>query len=346
MGKGWSGNFFEDFTVGQKWACPTPRTIRSGDAALYTALTGDRTPAYCGPSGLVHPLVTFHAVFGQTVRYISLNARANLGYAGIVWGAPVALGDTLSTTLEVVGLKENSTKTTGVVYVHTVGRNQKGDEVLSFWRWVMVHKRGDAPTPYLDAPVVPEMPKAVGPDVLTLSTEALSTPDETGGHYFFEDYAKGERVLHGDGMAVNPSDHMSFTRLFQNSAKVHFDLRGMNGKPLVYGGYIISIAYAAAFNGFENRLGIAGINAGSHTAPCFAGDTVYAFTDVVDSYDPGHDWPIGALRCRLIAVKNADVSEDFAVQVEDPEKPGKPKLNPAVVLDLDFWEWVAKRPDA
>ena len=103
--KGWTGNYFEDFEMGAKWVCPVPRTIRSGDVAAYVALTGDRTPYYCGPSDRVHPMVVFHAIFGQTVRQISLNARANLGYADIRWLAPVSRGDTLTTEIEVVGLK-------------------------------------------------------------------------------------------------------------------------------------------------------------------------------------------------------------------------------------------------
>ncbi|MEI2828072.1 MAG: hypothetical protein V9F04_17930, partial [Dermatophilaceae bacterium] len=49
-----------------------------------------------------------HVVFGKTVPDVSLNAVANLGYAAGVFGAPVYPGDTLTTTSEVIGLKENS----------------------------------------------------------------------------------------------------------------------------------------------------------------------------------------------------------------------------------------------
>ena len=94
-GKGWQGNYFEDFALGTRLDCPPDRTLTAGDAAAYIALTGDRTAAFCGSSQQAHPLVVFHTVFGQTVRPISLNARANLGYAGIRWGAPVFFGDTL-----------------------------------------------------------------------------------------------------------------------------------------------------------------------------------------------------------------------------------------------------------
>ena len=345
--KGWRGNFFEDFSVGQKLACATPRTLTSGDVALYIALTGDRTPAYCGPSGLVHPLVTFHAVFGQTVRAISLNARANLGYADVRWGAPVRVGDTLSTSLEGIGLRENASKETGIVYVRTAGTNQRGEIVLSFSRWVMVRKRGTDATSYLDAPVVPTLPPKVEPDSLAsfaaaiAAAGALPEPVATGGCYRFGDYAVGERIVHFDPMSVNPSDHMSLTRLFQNSAKVHFDAHGMSGKPLVYGGVVISHGYAASFNGIENRLGIAAVNAGTHAAPTYAGDTLYTFTNVVDSAELTPD--VGALRLRMLVVKNHDVGADpIEPDVDDPQRPGKTKLHAAIVLDLDYWELVLR----
>lgn len=337
MQKGWTGNYFEDFEVGARWTCPIPRTMRSGITAAYVALTGDRTPVYCGPSGRVHPLVSFHSIFGQTVRQISLNARANLGYADIRWTGPVSLGDTLSCELEIIGLKENSSGTTGVVWVKNTGRNDAGDTVLTFYRWVMVKKRGTDPTPYKDAPVVPTLPKEVAAEDLWVDTDLIPDSETTGGRWTFGDYEVGERVQHFDGMVVNPSDHMALTRLFQNSAKVHFDAHAMDGKPLVYGGVIISHAYASAFNGFENRLGIVAINSGAHANPTYADDTIYAWTDVLDTAEVADG--VGALRLRTVAVKNLDPSrEEIPLMVDNPKKPGRQKHHPNVVLDLDYWE--------
>ena len=70
----------------------------------------------------------FHIVFGKTVPDISLNAVANLGYAACRFLAPVYPGDTLSSASEVIGLKENSNRQTGVVYVRSRGFNQHGDD--------------------------------------------------------------------------------------------------------------------------------------------------------------------------------------------------------------------------
>src|SRR6202011_5449973 len=121
-----NGNFFEDFALGQKIRHATPRTVTAGDFALYTALYGSRfavqsSAAFAAaigypPAPICHLLV-FHVVFGKSVPDISLNAIANLGYAACRFLAPVYPGDTLSAVSEVIGLKENSSRKTGVVYV-------------------------------------------------------------------------------------------------------------------------------------------------------------------------------------------------------------------------------------
>ena len=83
-------------------------------------------------------------VFGKTVPDVSLNAVANLGYADCRFLKPVYPGDTLDAVSEVIGLKENSNKKTGIVYVRSRGFNQDGEVVLDYARWVMVRKRDEA----------------------------------------------------------------------------------------------------------------------------------------------------------------------------------------------------------
>jgi 2-methylfumaryl-CoA hydratase len=339
--KGAVQNFFEDFALGQVFTCPTPRVLTDGDRVAYIALTGDRTPLYCNVRGLVHPLIVFHTVLGQTVRQISLNAVANLGYAGLVWKNPVRVGDEISTTAEVVGLKENSNLKSGIVYVQTVGRNQHGEPVLEYIRWVMVKKnRGDA-TSHLENPHMPELPQVVAVHQLTSHPSDQCGISATGGRFWFDDYKIGERIFHMDGITVNASDHMSFARLYQNTARVHFDGILMQGTPLVYGGYPVSLGYAQAYNGLENRLGIAAINAGTHANPVHTGDTLYSFTEVLDC--ARLDGAVGALRLRLIVVKNEHLgAESFTVKTKDES--GREKYHPGVVLDLDYWELMAIQP--
>ena len=118
---------------------------------------------------LIDDLLVFHVVIGKTVNDISLNAVANLGYAQCKFGAPVYAGDTLSTRSTVIGLRENASRESGIVYVRSIGRNQRDDVVLDYVRWVMVRKRDQAwPSP--DA-LVPELAGTVAP----VSTSPVST---------------------------------------------------------------------------------------------------------------------------------------------------------------------------
>src|SRR5947209_12574652 len=153
MTKTIAGNFFEDFHLGQTIRHATPRTVTPGDVALYNALFGARFAPQSSdpfayaigyPSSPVDDLLVFHIVFGKTVPDISLNAVANLGYACCRFLRPVYPGDTLSAVSEVIGLKENSSRKTGIVTVRSIGFDQHGNDVLDYVRWGMVRKREEA----------------------------------------------------------------------------------------------------------------------------------------------------------------------------------------------------------
>src|SRR5690606_2597355 len=108
----------------------------------------------------------------------------------------------------------------------------------------------------------------------------------------------------------------------------------------MYGGHVISVARALSFNGLENGLGIPAFNAGAHANPTFAGDTIYAYSEVLDTADLGRP-DVGALRIRLVASKNVDQpSSELPLKVE---RDGKQIYNPSVVLDLDYWLLMPKR---
>ncbi len=96
------------------------------------------------------------------------------------------------------------------------------------------------------------------------------------------------------GITLEESDHMFSTRLYQNTARVHFDaFAGKNtrfGRRLAYGGHVISLARALSFNGLANGFRVAAINAGSHVAPTFGGDTIYAWSEVLEKASlPGRE---------------------------------------------------------
>ena len=227
------GNFFEDFRVGQEFRHATPRTLTEADAALNVGLYGSRFAVNSSdefarsiglPRAPLDDLLVFHVVIGKTVNDISLNAVANLGYAEFRWGVPVYPGDTLSARSTVLGLRENSNKASGVVWVRSTGTNQKGEMVLDYVRWVMVHKRD--PQAAVGAPVVPKTAPAVAPaDLIVPAGLKLGGYDDgaAGSSHRWEDYEPGERIDHVSGITLEDSDHMFSTRLYQNTARVHFD---------------------------------------------------------------------------------------------------------------------------
>ena len=338
MAKTNPGRFFEDYTLGQTIEHAVPRTVSGGERALYHALYPARhalysSDAFARASGLpgspIDDLAAFHVIFGKTVPDVSLNAVANLGYAEGRWHLPVYAGDTLRSTSEVIGLKQNSNGKTGVVYVRTRGLNQRDETVMDYVRWVMVRKRDvNAPAPET---VVPDLSKSIAASDLVIP-DGLSFADYNftlaGEPHRLSDYTVGEQIDHVDGVTIEEAEHMIATRLWQNTAKVHFDATFRpDGQRLIYGGHVISMARALSFNGLANAQMIVGLNAGAHANPCFSGDTVKAWSEVLDIAEtsaPG----VGAIRLRLVATKGG---APFVLRGEDG------KYDPNVLLDLDYW---------
>ncbi len=338
MAKTNPGRFFEDYTVGETIHHSVPRTVSGGERALYHALYPARHALYssdmfarsCGlPASPLDDMAAFHVIFGKTVPDISLNALANLGYAEGRWRQPVWPGDTLRSRSEVIGLKQNSNGKSGVVWVRTRGMNQRDEVVLDYVRWAMVRKRDpESPAPET---VIPNLARVVDPaDLVIPEGLDFSNYDFTlaGDTHRWGDYELGELIDHVDGVTVEEAEHMMATRLWQNTAKVHFDatLRE-DGRRLIYGGHVISMARALSFNGLANAQIIVGLNGGTHANPCYAGDTIKAWSEVLDKAEtaaPG----VGALRLRLVATKGG-----MPFVLKDAEG----RWRPEVLLDLDYW---------
>ena len=338
MAKTNPGRFFEDYRLGETIQHAVPRTISGGERALYHALYPARHALYSSdefarasglPAAPIDDLAAFHVVFGKTVPDISLNAVANLGYAEGNWRLPVYPGDTLRSESEVIGLKQNSNGKSGVVYVRTRGLNQRDEVVMDYVRWVMVRKSNlEAPAPET---TIPDLQKVIPASDLVIP-EGLDFSDYdftlAGEPHRWGDYAVGETIDHVDGVTIEEAEHMLATRLWQNTAKVHFDATFRpDGQRLIYGGHIISMARALSFNGLANAQMIVGLNGGAHANPCYSGLTVKAWSEVLDKAEtpaPG----VGAIRLRLVATSGG---EPFTLKGEDG------KYLPHVLLDLDYW---------
>jgi 2-methylfumaryl-CoA hydratase len=344
-----AGRYFEDFILNEVIQHATPRTITAGDCALYIALTGERNPLHCSEpfaqslgykATPVDDLLAFHIAFGKTVPDISVNAVANLGYADVRFIQPVFVGDTLCTSSQVIGLRQNSNNKSGVVYVRSTSVNQHGEPVLNWVRWVMVHKNDmSRPAPMT---VVPTLPSFVEPENLRIpSYLSLSKldPKATSGQYVWDDYQIGERINHVAGTTINPAEHSMATRLYQNNARLHFDDYLMKnssfGQRLVYGGIVISACRALSYEGLENAFSILAINGGTHSNPSFAGDTIYTITEVLDKWELNNA-DIGALRLRMVGLKNITPNEINTIKSEQG-------YHQNVVLDLDYTVAMPKR---
>ncbi|WP_298837651.1 MaoC family dehydratase [uncultured Roseobacter sp.] len=332
------GRFFEDYTLGEVIRHAVPRTLSGGERAIYHALYPARHAFYssdefarsCGLNlSPLDDMIVFHTVFGKSVPDISLNAVANLGYAEGRFLQPVWPMDTLRSESEVIGLKQNSSGKTGVVYVRTRGINQHDATVLEFVRWVMVRKRDpNSPAPETR---VPELDTAIAASDLVVPP-GLSFAGYnfglSGEPHRLDDYDIGERIDHVDGVTIEEAEHMMATRLWQNTARVHFDTSARpDGSRLIYGGHVISMARALSFNGLANAQIIVGVNSGAHANPCFAGDTVRAWSEVIDKAEtsaPG----VGAIRLRLVATKGGDA---YSLRDDDG------RYLPHILLDLDYW---------
>ena len=143
-----------------------PKTMwkasRSSIGARFAPQSSDPFAYAIGyPASPVDDLLVFHIVFGKTVPDVSLNAVANLGYADCRFLRAVYPGDTLTAASEVIGLRENSSRKTGVVYLRSSGFKQDGTKVLDYVRWVMVRKRD--PEAFVPTAIAPVLPAFVEP---------------------------------------------------------------------------------------------------------------------------------------------------------------------------------------
>jgi 2-methylfumaryl-CoA hydratase len=185
--------------------------------------------------------------------------------------------------------------------------------------------------------VIPDLPKAVAAEDLVAPAYKTWDPALAGSKWRFGDYETGEKIDHVDGMTVEEAEHQTATRLYQNTAKVHFDAHAQKdsrfGKRLIYGGVVISIARSLSFNGLESAAQMLAINAGTHAGPLFAGDTIYAWSEVLDTAELNET--TGALRLRLVAARNHPCS-DFPLRGDDG------KYHPDVLLDFDYWAAIPK----
>ena len=300
------GNFLEDFRPGHVFRHKVGRTITEGLFNTFTAFDMTTNPLsknrrYAERYGfrglVVPPGLVMAVVFSQSVEDISENARANLEYINMRCGAPVYVGDTIEVTSTVLGIKPSTRdKDRGVVHVQTTGRNQDGDVVLTYERKVQVWKAA------LAAPVSDATLESIPQIACTLRLPAY----DRGRHYgelahltsadtYFEDFNAGDIIEHSRGRVIT-TEHVALTAMLDNTSQVHCNQflidqnpeKYIGGQLIVYGGIPFNLCLGLSCPDVsDNALGDVLYTSGRHTAPVFAGDTVFAATEIRAT----RDWP-------------------------------------------------------
>lgn len=144
------GNFYEDFVVGGQINHALTKTIFESDNNFFSLLTMNHHPVHLNSDYaekkqhgeiLVVGTLVFSVVVGITVPDISGKAIANLEYESIKHLNPVYLNDTIYVHTTIIDKWETSKKDRGIVYVETIAKNQRGEDILSFKRKVLVLKK-------------------------------------------------------------------------------------------------------------------------------------------------------------------------------------------------------------
>ncbi|MBQ2608284.1 MAG: MaoC family dehydratase [Paludibacteraceae bacterium] len=144
------GMYFEEFEVGQEIQHSLSKTIFESDNNLFSLLTMNHHPVHTNLDYaqknqhgqlLVVGTLVFSIVVGMTVPDISGKAIANLGYEDVKHLGPVFVNDTLYARTRILSKRESKSKPDrGIVYVETIGYNQRGEDVISFRRNVLVKR--------------------------------------------------------------------------------------------------------------------------------------------------------------------------------------------------------------
>lgn len=313
-----TGNFLEDFRIGQVFRHKGGKTVNEGLFNSFTEFNMTTNPlaknreyarAYGFDDLVVPPGLVMNVVFSQTVEDISENARANLEYINMRFGAPVYPGDTLEAETTIVGIKPSSKDNDrGVVHVATVGRKQTGEAVIAFERKVQVWK-DDVEAP-VEAAEMAEKPAVECTPVLPAydaGRDYASRAHLSNADTYFEDFTAGDVYEHSRGRMVT-DEHIALTAQLDNTSQVHCNqhlidqnpAKYIGGRLIIYGGLPFNLCLGISCPDIgDNALADVVYTTGRHTGPLFAGDTVFASTEILATEDyPGRE-DLGLLGVQL-----------------------------------------------
>jgi len=288
-----SGPYFDQVHTGQVFTGAPSMTLTPGLAAVHQSILGDRlrlpldaelSAAVTGlPASLAHPGLVCDVAIGQSTL-ATQHVKANLFYRGLTFFRFPAIGDTLFTRTEIVGLKKNSAKPgrapTGLMALRITTVDQADRLILDFYRCAMLPLSDGA-----------DPDSANHDDDLSTIGADLAAPPSAAADWNGEVFR--ERV-------TGPHFDTGLARLTLNIAAVHHDSR-TGGRRLVYGGHTIGLALAQATRLLPNLATVLGWKSCDHTGPVYEGDTLYSDLHVESAEHTDGGGVLG-LRSRVYAV--------------------------------------------
>ncbi len=326
------GPYFEDFTVGEPLVPAPAVTIGAGDLALYQAITGDPlalalseplAERVTGEGGrIVNPAYVMHVSIGQST-VATRRVVANLFYRGVALRRTVRVGDTLSTTVVVRGLKENTPRPDrpprgmALLGIRTVDQHDR--LVVDYERCAMVNARDRAPTGHAD-----DLGPAETPLDLAAYADLVPTGWDLGALPATAEWAVGETRV--DPLRDTVSSAIELARLTQNLAPVHRDATlGRDGRRLVYGGHTIGLAQASLARLLPSLATVVAWHSCDHLQPVYEGDLLEfrstllaeAATEAGTATGAAAEAGAGGARLRAYSVRAATERDGQPVDVLD-----------------------------
>jgi acyl dehydratase len=325
--------YFEDLRVGQLECSAPSVTLTDGLASVHRAIVGDRLrlaldatlarEVLGSPAPLAHPALVWDVAIGQST-VLTARVIANLFYRGLALRRAPVLGDTLSTSTEVVALRQTTARpgraASGLAVMRVRSTDQAGRSVLDFWRCAMLPLRDpNGRTGRCDS--FDEIPSELDHDALAAATASWRLAALAGaGGAPLSKLQPGARWTVDGGDVVSAAPELA--RLSLNVARVHHDRRHAHrdGQRLVYGGHTIGLAAAQATRSLPEIVTFVGWHSCEHLAAVHEGDTLLSELEL-ERYEPLESGgALAHLRSRVQAIGDARANEEGATDARATEE--------------------------
>lgn len=271
------GPYYEQLEVGQVLPRQPSVVIDSGMTALYQATVGEYLPLMLDPgvcetvtgrrARLVSPALVMHLSIGQSTT-LTRRAIANLFYRDVRFLRPVALGQSISTTVTVVALCDSRPRPgrplRGKALVDVV-TTADGEPAVVYQRAPLLPQRSDEPTGHeddLDCAPGSGLDDCAALVPADWDLSRLGSPSN---------WQPGETISDPTRDVIDGA--LPLVRMTQNLARIHRDAAcSPYDRRLVYGGHVVGLAQASLTRVLPGMATVLGWRNCDHTGPAFEGD--------------------------------------------------------------------------